>query len=129
MRSFIGMGCCASIMPVGGTIAWASLSWGVTASAAVAALSWAAKESNRAKAPLIATSGTFIKRSMLCFSNQAGRQSSTRSTDKSYEFIDFVRNGRKKMKLNSRRLLSVFLWLRHSQLKFLQANFHSVCSR
>jgi hypothetical protein len=86
-------------MPVGGTIAWASLNWGVTASAAVAALSWAAKESHRAKAPLIATSGTFIKRFMLFFSNQAGRQSPTRSTDKGYEFIGFVRGRRKKKRV------------------------------
>jgi hypothetical protein len=70
MRLFIGIGCCASIMPVGGTIAWASLNWGVAAPAAVAALSGTAKLSNRAKAPLTATSGTFITRSTLCFSDQ-----------------------------------------------------------
>jgi hypothetical protein len=64
-------------MPVGGTIAWASLNWGVTAPAAVAALSGAAKPSNRAKAPLIATSGTFITRSMLCSPIKAARRSPT----------------------------------------------------
>jgi hypothetical protein len=49
-----------SITPVGGTMAWASVSRGPGAAAAVAAPTEAARPSNRAQAQLLNRSGNFV---------------------------------------------------------------------
>src|SRR6516164_4626512 len=65
MRSFIGIGCSASIMPVRGTMAWASMTWGAGVLPAAATSVEALGPSAAASKQLSKASSNFIARFIL----------------------------------------------------------------